>query len=380
VLYNIAKEIPEVGDVMERIQKQIQDDNLSVHKGLLSSEDETKLRAVLDELTQHKEDSQQRNWAVHEDFQTIKDLLNQLLTVMDEIDPSICRTVLQEDDYMYINNLIVYYQMEARPKLRISLLHAFGCFCQLGHDFISQILCSVLPTELAQDLMQDQSDLLKFLSTSLMLTMIFSTGEPVPYHHYVQLNETFIDFLLDSIEDPPSNDDDDQVGDAVIATLLAFNQHFKAWAHNTVMQVIARRKIFRTLTEKILLLLNREIDPVVMFEFHLPCPDSVLKFLLDLFASKETCGIFFTNDLYVLIEIILRQITDRQPKDKVRTEYLSLFHSLLNTTNYHEHKHQIGGFKRCFQNILENKEDLENEVDVYIVREIINRFPHLFQP
>jgi len=85
VLYNIAKEIPEVGDVMERIQKQIQDDNLSVHKGLLSSEDEIKLRAVLDELTQHKEDSQQRNWAVHEDFQTIKDLLNQLLTVMDEI-------------------------------------------------------------------------------------------------------------------------------------------------------------------------------------------------------------------------------------------------------------------------------------------------------
>lgn len=27
-------------------------------------------------------------------------------------------------------------------------------------------------------------DIIKFLSTSLMLTMTFSTGEPVPYHHY----------------------------------------------------------------------------------------------------------------------------------------------------------------------------------------------------
>ena len=77
--------------------------------------------------------------------------------------------------------------MEHRPKLRIALLHVFGCFCQLGADFVSTLLCSVLPTELAQDLMQDQSDMTKFLTTSLMLTMIFSTGEPVPYHHYVQV-------------------------------------------------------------------------------------------------------------------------------------------------------------------------------------------------
>ena len=87
----------------------------------------------------------------------------------------------------YINDLILLYQMEHRTKLRVALLHVFGCCCQLGEEFVSALLCSVLPTELAQDLMQDQSDMTKMLTTALMLTMIFSTGEAVPYHHYVQV-------------------------------------------------------------------------------------------------------------------------------------------------------------------------------------------------
>ena len=86
-----------------------------------------------------------------------------------------------------MNDLILLYQMEHRTKLRVALLHVFGCCCQLGEEFVSALLCSVLPTELAQDLMQDQSDMTKMLTTALMLTMIFSTGESVPYHHYVQV-------------------------------------------------------------------------------------------------------------------------------------------------------------------------------------------------
>ena len=58
-------------------------------------------------------------------------------------------------------------------------------------------------------------------------------------------------------------------------------------------------------------------DPVAMFDFVHPCPDSVLKFLIDVFSAKETSEIFFTNDLYVLYDIILRQLVDREEKDKV---------------------------------------------------------------
>lgn len=377
VLQTIGNEVPSISEPLKKIIKQIQDDKLNVFQGSLAEEDANRLYDVLNQLTEHKEDSQQRNWAIHEDFLVIKELLENLMSIMDEIDPSICRSVLEEDEYRYINDLILYYQMESRSKLRISLLHAFGCFCQLGKQFLSQLLCSVLPTELAQDMLQDQADIFKFVSSSFLLTMLFSTGEPVPYHHYVQFNEDFIEFVLNQIEDPPDADREDEVADGLVGLLLSYNLHFKTTRVNTVMQVMSRRNVFRTLSEKVLLLLNRENDPTALFEFNDRCPDSVVKFLMDVFADTKTSGMFFTNDLYVLFDIILRQLTDRQKKDRVRTEYLSLFHSILNTTHYHEHKHRSQEFKRCFSEILSNRET-ESEVDVYIVREIMTRFAKSF--
>lgn len=71
-------------------------------------------------------------------------------------------------------------------------------------------------------------------------------------------------------------------------------------------------------------------DPVALFEFVKSVPDSVMKLLIDLFASSKTSGIFFTNDLMVLIDIILRQIMDRPVKDKVR--FVVLYYILLHDT------------------------------------------------
>lgn len=379
VLHTLGTEVPHIKEVIDKISEQIVDDKLVLHRGSVANEDGLRLQDILNRLTEHKEDSQQRNWAVHEDFDVIKELLDSLIQTLGEIDPNISRSVLREDEYRYINDLIVYFQMEHRSELRITLLHAFGCICELGAEFVTQLLCSVLPTELALDIMQDQKDILKLLTCCLVLTMVFSTGESVPYNHYVQFNEAFVNFVLDAIEQPPEEDEQDQVADALVGVLLAFNQHLKSPRNNVVLQCIGKRKIFRTLSEKILLLVNRETDPVAMFDFVHNCPDSVMKFLIDLFSSEKTSGIFFTNDLMVLIDIILRQITDRPVKDKTRTEYLSLFHSLLNTTNYSEHAHHADHFKRCFQDILMNRE-LESEVDLYIVREITNRFSDLFLP
>ena len=47
------------------------------------------------------------------------------------------------------------------------------------------------------------------------------------------------------------------------------------------------------------------------------CPDALTKFALDVFSSKETSGMFYTTDLMVLIDIVLRQISDLCPGDEV---------------------------------------------------------------
>ena len=50
-----------------------------------------------------------------------------------------------------------------------------------------------------------------------------------------------------------------------------------------------------------------------MFQYPRACPDSVLKFLTDIFSSQDTSGFFYTSDMMILIEIVLRQLVDLSP-------------------------------------------------------------------
>lgn len=105
-----------------------------------------------------------------------------------------------------------------------------------------------------------------------------------------------------------------------------------------------KKKNVKILSEKVLLLLNRggenatfssqrcrlsafapaliqhrpsPDDPVCMFNHTPPAPHSVLKFLQDVFASRETADIFYRTDMMVMIDIAVRQISDLSPGDKV---------------------------------------------------------------
>lgn len=106
-----------------------------------------------------------------------------------------------------------------------------------------------------------------------------------------------------------------------------------------------RKKNVKILSEKVLLLLNRggknasffeqrsrfalapalignrpsPDDPVCMFNHTPPAPHAVLKFLQDVFASRETADIFYRTDMMVMIDIAVRQISDLSPGDKVRS-------------------------------------------------------------
>lgn len=110
-----------------------------------------------------------------------------------------------------------------------------------------------------------------------------------------------------------------------------------------------KKKNVKVLSEKVLLLLNRggkvapvvfrlqfastefntktccppssPDDPVCMFKHTPPAPHSVLKFLQDVFASRETADIFYSTDMMVMIDIAVRQISDLSPGDKVRNQH-----------------------------------------------------------
>ncbi|KAI3370073.1 hypothetical protein L3Q82_024875 [Scortum barcoo] len=346
--------------------------------------DEQRLEVIFSDLARHRDDSQQRSWALHEDHALIACYLEELLKILTDADPEVCKRMCKANHYENALSLVSYYQMEHRVSLRLLLLKVFGAMCSLDAALISTLLNSILPMELARDLQTDIQEHQKMCYTALVLTMIFSMGEQVPYHHYEHLNADFVEFLLGVVEDGLPSDPTEQLPDIFLNLLLAFNLHHTAPTSNVIMQELKKKNV-KILSEKVLLLLNRGDDPVCMFKHTPPAPHSVLKFLQDVFASRETADIFYRTDMMVMIDIAVRQISDLSPGDKLRMEYLSLMHSIMRSTDYLEHQHRLSDLQGALQRILREEEDpgedegnaTAKQMDKLIVQQIYKEFPQI---
>ncbi|KAF7665842.1 hypothetical protein LDENG_00129340 [Lucifuga dentata] len=346
--------------------------------------DEQRLEVIFSDLARHRDDSQQRSWALHEDHALIACYLEELLKILTDADPEVCKRMCKVNHCEPVLSLVLYYQMEHRVTLRLLLLKVFGAMCSLDATLISTLLNSILPMELARDLQTDTQEHQKVCYTALVLTMIFSMGEQVPYHHYEHLNAEFVEFLLGVVEDGLPSDPTEQLPDLFLNLLLAFNLHHTAPSSNVIMEELKKKNV-KNLSEKVLLLLNRGDDPVCMFKHNPPAPHSVLKFLQDVFASRDTADIFYRTDMMVMIDIAVRQISDLSPGDKLRMEYLSLMHSIMRSTDYLEHQHRLSDLQGALQRILREEEDpgeddgsaKAKQMDKLIVQEIYKEFPQI---
>ncbi|XP_049439181.1 NCK-interacting protein with SH3 domain-like isoform X3 [Epinephelus fuscoguttatus] len=346
--------------------------------------DEQRLEVIFSDLARHRDDSQQRSWALHEDHALIACYLEELLKILTDADPEVCKRMCKANDYENVLSQVSYYQMEHRVSLRLLLLKVFGAMCSLDASLISTLLNSILPMELARDLQTDTQEHQKMCYTALVLTMIFSMGEQVPYHHYEHLNADFVQFLLGVVEDGLPSDPTEQLPDIFLNLLLAFNLHHTTPSSNVIMQELKKKNV-KILSEKVLLLLNRGDDPVCMFKHTPPAPHSVLKFLQDVFANRETADIFYRTDMMVMIDIAVRQISDLSPGDKLRMEYLSLMHSIIRSTDYLEHQHRLSDLQGVLQRILREEEDpgedegsaTAKQMDKLIVQQIYKEFPQI---
>ncbi|CAG9815594.1 unnamed protein product [Phaedon cochleariae] len=340
--------------------------------------DASRLKIIFNELTSCKEDSQQRSWMLHEDEDVIKEYIVELISILSNADAGISRHVISSDQYHVITVLIQYYQMEVRWSIRQLLLQAFGVLCSLDKTVINIMLNSVLPGELARDIMSNPRNIPKLNYSSLLLTMVFSMGEPMPVTHYDLLGKRFLAFILDNIEYPPDTDLDEQIPDLFLNLVISFNLQFSEEIENPVLAALEDRDVAKSFTEKILLLINREEDPVRIFDHEPAPPHSLLKLFIDLFSRRSTADLFYTNDVKVLIDIVVRNISDLSPGDTRRRQYLELCRRVMRNTNYEEHRHKIDDILKCFTRIFCEENDL-SKFDQKLVREISNEFPHMFK-
>lgn len=72
------------------------------------------------------------------------------------------------------------------------------------------------------------------------------------------LGTSFLNFLLDMIEEPPVMDEEDQIPELFVNLILSYNLQFSIPTENVVLDAFEQRRVAKIFTEKILLLLNRE--------------------------------------------------------------------------------------------------------------------------
>ncbi|XP_060558045.1 NCK-interacting protein with SH3 domain-like [Ruditapes philippinarum] len=356
VLSQIGIKIPEVSILMDRIHGTLYENN-SDKQEEETSLDYERLCELFAELTECKDDSQQRGWHLHEDEDIINNNLEEMLSILENAKQSIAKKALAKDSYEGVYSLVQYYQMENRLRLKLVLLRVFGAMCSLDSGVISLLLFSVLTTELADELQQNIEDLQRSSYVLLLLCMLFCTGEPVPANLHDHLNAEFLHFVFKSMDNPVSVEHEEQVTELLVNFILAFNLHFHVPADNLVMKVIEERKTVKVFTEKLLLLFNRDEDPVQMFE-HQPQPaNSVMKMLQDMYSSPSTADILYTNDARVLIDIIMRHLIDLPPGNMLRSAHLKLMQLYLQNADYVEHKHRYAELSECLHRIHTEEED-----------------------
>ncbi|KAI9676920.1 MAG: hypothetical protein M1817_006759 [Caeruleum heppii] len=135
------------------------------------------------------------------------------------------------------------------------------------------------------------------------------------------LDDEFITYLFQIIEEL-SDDVNDPYHYPVIRVLLVLNEQYMVSAHdpgsnheishppltNRVMKLLSHRgSSFKTFGENIILLLNRESETSLQL--------LILKLLYLLFTTPQTYEYFYTNDLRVLLDVMLRNLLDLDPED-----------------------------------------------------------------
>lgn len=124
------------------------------------------------------------------------------------------------------------------------------------------------------------------------------------------VGDDFILYLFQLIESL-SNDADDPYHYPVIRVLLVLNEQYMCYASESTAQPLTNRvlkllsshgPLYRTFGENIILLLNRESA--------LGAQLLILKLLYLLFTTPSTFEYFYTNDLHVLVDVIIRNLLD----------------------------------------------------------------------
>ncbi|KAK5126413.1 hypothetical protein LTR85_010649 [Meristemomyces frigidus] len=152
----------------------------------------------------------------------------------------------------------------------------------------------------------------------LLLELLFEMSriQKLSREDIMTVDDGFILYLFQLIEEL-SDDADDPYHYPIIRVLLVLNEQYMCLANapsspgtgavtNRILKILSTHgSSYRTFGENLILLLNREaaLSPQLL----------ILKLLYLLFTTPSTYEFFYTNDLHVLVDVIIRNLLDLDP-------------------------------------------------------------------
>ncbi|EPX72541.1 cytoskeletal protein [Schizosaccharomyces octosporus yFS286] len=299
-------------------------------------------------------------------LQTIADKL--IRSPLFKLDKTTVRTILLDcflfmEDIHIIKFIVVFFLLDIRlDDGCMKLLIASGFFGSLVQAIIR---------------FRNPSEKGIYISFRYGLCLMYHMcrSRRLPLTDLVAADETFLKGLLATAEFAWSEEDVENFSMCMLL-LLSLNEQFMlvklastgvVEIQNGVMNLLSESKVDTGVyCEGLVFILNRERDPRTRM--------LILKQLYLLFTTPKTYEVFYTNDLNVLIDILIREINDI-PNElaKLRYAYLQVLLPLLQNTQvrlppHYKTKHII----RAVHNLLISHTHGLNCVDANTV-EVLNQ-------
>ncbi|QGI80724.1 hypothetical protein CEK25_007453 [Fusarium fujikuroi] len=313
-------------------------------------EDEEQLWGELDKCVSSKCDSHE---TIDDALRTWIDLTTRLRDHLYDSQEEVvtCTRMLLASDLFqankdYVRTQIIYSLLqedEAGPLHAIvSLLLLDGCQDETMFPRMVNEACFPRLLELING-RRDQDPGLHRLLLQLMYEM--SRMERLRVDDLTMVEDEFVHYLFALIEEL-SDDAHDPYHYPTIRVLLVLNEQYMLASTevddsaspnspltNRIVKCLSLHGAsFRTFGENIILLLNRETETSLQL--------LILKLLYLLFTNKATYEYFYTNDLRVLLDVIIRNLMDLpDEKMSLRHTYLRVLYPLLAHTQLSQPPH-----------------------------------------
>ncbi|KAI8841389.1 hypothetical protein BC829DRAFT_13254 [Chytridium lagenaria] len=155
-----------------------------------------------------------------------------------------------------------------------------------------------------------------------------------------ELNETLVVSLLDQIASTKTDDESEEELNSLVRLLLAFNHQFVLKNH---ARIVASNPVITALSSR--LHLGKKLGETIILMFNRADNASVqrllIRFLHLVLTTPETSQFFYTNDLQVILDVILRESRAVAEEDEeLQQGYLSILPPLLKIMQQRPYKHR----------------------------------------